>query len=86
MKPKEKYVLDGGNVIPVYDVGGGWFVIATEFYDATKYKLYDNRMDAMYDKLVNDLQTGKPIENYRSSKYYKYYIDRLKKENPEFVI
>ena len=86
MKPKEKYVLDGGNVIPVYDVGGGWFVIATEFYDATKYKLYDNRMDAMYDKLVKDLQTGKPIENYRSSKYYKYYIDRLKKENPEFII
>lgn len=86
MKPKEKYVLDGGNVIPVYDVGGGWFVIATEFYDATKYKLYDNRMDAMYDKLVKDLQTGKPIENYRSSKYFKYYIDRLKKENPEFVI
>lgn len=86
MKPKEKYVLDGGNVIPVYDVGGGWFVIATEFYDATKYKLYDNRMDAMYDKLVKDLQTGKPIENYRSSRYFKYYIDRLKKENPEFVI
>lgn len=86
MKPKEKYVLDGGNVIPVYDVGGGWFVIATEFYDATKYKLYDNRMDAMYDKLVKDLQTGKPIENYRSSKYFKYYIERLKKENPEFVI
>ena len=86
MKPKEKYIIDGGNIVPVYDVGGGWFVIATDFYDATKYTLYDDRMDALYVKLVNELNSGKPLENFRSSKYYKYYVERLKKDNPEFVI
>lgn len=85
-KPKEKYIIDGGQILPVYDVGNGWLVIATDFYDAAKHTMYDDRMDAMYAKLVRDMQRGKPLENFKSSKYFKYYIDRLKKENPEFII
>lgn len=85
-KSKEKYILLGKAVIPVYELADGQLITAGDIYDASNYKLYTNKLDAMYDKLVIDLQSGKPLENYKSSKYFKQYIERLKKEHPEYII
>lgn len=48
-----------------------------------KEDYYDDKMDAMY---ANFVRRKKHIENYKSSKYYKYYLKRAKKENPELII
>lgn len=85
-KPTEKYIISGGNVIPIYDLGGGYCVMSSDVYDLSNFTVYENKMDALYDKLIIELQNGKPLENYRSSKYYKQYIERLKKDNPEYII
>jgi len=42
--------------------------------------------EARYCALLVSLSHGKNINNYRSSKYYKYYILRLTKDHPEYLI
>lgn len=85
-KPQELYVLTGPNVVSAYDVGGGYFVVGGTLLDMVGNAVYTNKMDAMYHKLIYDLQKGKSLENYKTSKYYSYYIERLKKENPEYIL
>jgi hypothetical protein len=85
-KSREKYILLGKNVIPVYELADGQLITAGDIFDSSQYKLYSNKLDAMYDKLVLDLQAGKPLDNYKSSKYFKQYIERLKKDHPEYII
>ena len=86
MSLKEKYIVCGNDVVPVYELANGDLTIAADIFKANDYIVYTNRFDAMYAKLIKDLQRGKSLENYRSSKYYKQYIERIKKENPEFAI
>lgn len=50
------------------------------------FKLFDTKRDAMFNKLIIDLKAGKPLDNYKRSKYYNYYVKRLKVENPEYLI
>jgi hypothetical protein len=85
-KPKEVYVLMGPNVVSAYDAGGGYFVVGGTLIDIVGDAVYTDKMDAMYHKLIYDLQKGKPLENYKSSKYFKQYIERLKKEHPEYIL
>jgi hypothetical protein len=85
-KEREKYILYGKDIIPVYELADGQLITAGDIFDPTQFKVYTDRKDALYDKLVNDLKQGKPIDNYKSSKYFKYYVDRLKKDNPEYII
>lgn len=70
----------------MYELKDGLLITAGDIFDPSKIKVYKNKFDAMYDKLVNDLQSGKPLENYKSSKYYQQYIERLKKDNPEYIL
>lgn len=85
-KEREKYILLGKHVIPVYELKDGQLITAGDIFDPSEVKVYTNKFDAMYDKLVMDLQKGKSLENYKSSKYYQQYIDRLKKDNPEYIV
>jgi hypothetical protein len=86
MKPQEKYILLGKHVIPVYELKNGQLITEGDIFNPNEVNVYTNRFDAMYDKLIKDLQCGKSIESYKSSKYYKQYIERLKKDNPEYVL
>ena len=86
MKPKQLYILVNGDVVPVYDMGNNYYCLSGQLFVASKSHVFSDREDAMYSKLILELQRGKPLENFRSSKYYGYYIERLKKENPEFII
>ena len=85
-KPQEKYILLGKSVISVYELANGELIAVGDIFDSSQFKVYSNKLDAMYDKLVQDLQSGKPLENYKSSKYYKQYIEKLKKHHPEYII
>lgn len=81
-----KYIIDGASVIEVIEVGDNHLVPASVMFDKKDYQLFDTRLDARYYCMLKDLQKGKNIENYKSSKYYQYYIERLKEENPEYLL
>lgn len=86
MKPEVKYVLNGATVVPVVEVGDEFLVPAHEMFRKENCPVFGSREDARYHCLLKDLEKGKSIENYKSSKYYKYYIERLKEENPEYIL
>ncbi len=85
-KEREKYILCGKDIVPVYELADGQLIAAGDIFDRTHFTVYTDRKDALYDKLINDLKTGKSIDNYKSSKYFQYYVNRLKKDNPEYII
>ena len=62
------------------------FVDCGDVYTPKNYQTFDNKKDAMYSKLIIDLQSGTPLSNYKRSKYYKYYCSRLGQEYPEYMI
>lgn len=47
---------------------------------------HETKEDAMYCILLNNLIDGGKLSNFKKSKYYEYYIKRLKIENPEYLI
>lgn len=87
-----KFILDSaGNVLAVFDLGINdkgqrEFVNVGDVFTLKNYQMFDTKKDAMYAKLVRELGHGKPLKNYKRSKYYKYYLQRLKKEHPEYLI
>jgi hypothetical protein len=48
-------------------------------------KCYEKR-EAKYNAMLYCLRNGKTINSYKISPYYDYYVERLKKEHPEFLI
>jgi hypothetical protein len=73
-----KYIINGAAVIPVVEVGDDFLVAATEVFSKSDIQLFGTREDARYYCLLRDLESGKKtIENYKSSKYYQYYLKRL---------
>lgn len=81
-----KFIIDGASVIEVVEIGDDLLAPAQTIFKRGDYDVYDTRLDARYHSMLRDLQNGKSIYNYKSSKYYKYYIERLKEENPEYII
>jgi hypothetical protein len=84
--PDIKYIIHNGQVHGVYEINENYSAFSENLIDTSDITLYGDRMDAMYCKLVTALSGGKPLENYRSSKYFKYYVDRLKIEHPEYAL
>lgn len=83
---ESKYIIDGNSTIEVIEVGDYLVPAANLIYKAEKYEIYDTKLDVMYAKLLRDLANGKVLENFRSSKYYLYYVQRIKEENPEYYL
>ena len=79
-------MLDGPIVVEVFDLGNGWCVPVREKMKIGDTRLFPNKNDAMYAKLLKDLEGGKPLKNFRGSKYYAMYCKRLRVENPEYII
>lgn len=85
MKNEFKFILIGADVIRVLVCGDK--IIPTDcYYQLEDFEIFDSREDAMYSKLLDCLKAGKSLDNYKSSKYYKMYVERLKKEYPEYII
>lgn len=83
---KIQFVIDGNTVYGVYPIGGDEFVRTSDVFKKKNLTMFNSKKDALYAKLIRDLKGGKPLKNYKTSKYYKYYIERLKKEHPEYAI
>jgi hypothetical protein len=86
MNTNEKYIINGEHVIAVYHVGDNTYTPKTTIFHREPDNVYTNKMDAHYANLIKQLSKGKPLENYKSSKYYDYYIQRLTEDNPEYLI
>jgi hypothetical protein len=86
VKPEIKYIINGASVLPVVEVGEEYLVHASLLFKKKDNQLYESRIDARYQCMLEDLKKGKRLENFKSSKYYKYYVERLRVENPEYII
>lgn len=87
-----QYMLtSGGDVINVIDLGYNEkgkreFIRVDSIFTVNKFELFGSKRDAMYHKLIKELNSGKPLSNFKRSQYYSYYVKRLQKEHPEYVI
>lgn len=81
-----KFVLDGASVIEVIEIGEYLVPAANMILKTADHQTFESREDARYHCMLEGLKKGKDITTFKSSKYYKYYIERLKKENPEYII
>jgi len=86
----EHHVDKRGNVYQYYNINGYLIPKATqislEFDIKPSTTIFKTIKEARYCSMLVDLGRGKNINNYRSSKYYKYYLSRLKKDHPEYLI
>jgi hypothetical protein len=83
---KIQYVIDGNAVYGVIPLGNDEYVLTSNVFTKRNLEMFDKKKDALYAKLIRDLKGGKPLKNFKTSKYYQYYLERLKKENPEYAI
>lgn len=83
---KTHFVLLPDGVIEAYDLGDGDFVQVSEKFKCEPSDVFETKFDAYYAHVVRRLQNGTPLSNYKSSKYYNEYVERLKKEHPEYII
>lgn len=87
-----KYLVEpNGNVRHVLDLGinekgKNEFIEVRDIFTLKNFELFETKRDAMYHKLIKELKSGKPLSNFKGSKYYSYYLKRLKKEHPEYAI
>jgi hypothetical protein len=86
MKPQTKFIIVSNSVIPIVIINDAYYVPAGEVFELKDNNVYDNKLDAQYTLLIQNLKKGKQLSNYKTSKYFKYYIDRIKDENPEYLI
>ena len=48
--------------------------------------LYKDKKQALLQTVIYRLQRGVPFSNYKNSKYYSYYYEKIKKSHPEYCI
>ena len=80
------FIVVDGDVMSVIEIGDSHFVNAAYVFTVAEPILFDSREEAMYSKLLQELTCGTPLKNYKSSKYYRYYLKRLAEDNPEYLI
>ena len=86
MKIVPKFALTNGNVCKVIELGDDYLVEIDKIFSAKNVQLYNNKEEAMFQKLVQELKRGRNLKNYKRSKYFSYYKERLKEEYPEYLI
>jgi hypothetical protein len=83
------YYTKGKHVYAYYNINGTLIPYSSETYVEADIKhdaKFSSMEEARYSTLLLALKSGKPIQNFKSSKYYKYYIKRLKEDNPEYLV
>lgn len=83
---KKCFIISGRSVFEVYDLGNSKYVQVEALFTVENENVFETKFDAMYANIISNLQKGKPLSNYRASKYYNEYIERLKVEHPEYII
>lgn len=81
-----KYIIHEKQVCAVYDLSNDNFAEVSQFFNQKNAKLFNTKIEALCANLLTELHQGKPLNNYKSSKYYNDYIEFLKKEHLEYII
>ena len=84
------YVLSEKNVteyVQIKDDDGFIHVVpANAILKITKDEnIFTNKYDAQYALFRNRRRNGVPLTNFSRSKYFKYYCDRARDEDPELL-
>lgn len=83
------YYVCGNSVYGYYDIDGNLIPASTDIYKDQNIKYtskHKSKKDAMYALFVKRVKSGTPITNFKSSKYYDYYLERASEEHPEILI
>lgn len=83
---KTSFVISGNNVTEVVEYNDYFIPYYNEFFLKSETISFDTREEAMFQKALSSIIEGKPVEKYKSSKYYDYYLTRLKQDYPEYCI
>lgn len=87
---KKQFIYDGYSVYEVYEVyvlNKNKFVYSYDIKNIQNDVIFfDEKIDALYTQFLKNIKEGTPLKNYKRSKYYKIYLERLKKDYPEYVI
>lgn len=84
---KKQFIFDGYSVYEVYMLNKNKFVYSYDIKNIPNDVIFfDEKIDAMYAQFLKNIKGGTPLKNYKRSKYYKIYLERLKKDYPEYVI
>jgi len=83
------FVVNGTNTTTYFNIGG--YLVPedsniTTFEDVKAEAVCSELKEARYLAMLCGLKRGKSIENFKRSKYYEYYLERLKEEHPEYII
>lgn len=81
-----KYAVCNNSIVPVVELENGKYVSVSEIFSLPDKNVFTSKNDALYFQLIEKLGTGTPLNNYKQSKYYNYYIKRLENENPEYLL
>jgi len=92
MKLKEKYVVFNGSVENMCQISetDTEYVLVPQNQIVTIKKdscdIFNDKFDAMYHVFLDRIKSGKSVlKNYKSSKFFKQYLERLQEQNPELL-
>jgi len=82
---------DGVQYLDQYvEIKGLLIPFGVDFYSIddlpSNKELFRNHKDALFSMLLFRIKRGVPLSNYKKSKYYKYYLERLQKDHPEYLL
>jgi hypothetical protein len=81
-----RYIITNKSTSAVIEVevNGEKYIVDPKMLSKSTHKLY-SKDDAYYKVFAQCVLAGTPVSNYKRSKYYKFYMERAKIENPEFL-
>jgi hypothetical protein len=85
------FIVNKRNVISTYVVYNKDGEECIQGYDNNyilldRSRVYEDINEARYASFIYQMEHGGKLENFKRSPYFKYYYDRAKTENPEFLI
>jgi len=89
---QERYIVLNNSVVSTYQVQetSTEYVLVPQkqiiIIDKDSTVIFNNKFDAMYNMFLDRITSGKSkLKNYKGSKLFNQYLERLQKENPELL-
>jgi len=49
-------------------------------------EIFNTKEDALYARFIESMQNDSKLSNFKGSKHFNMYMERLQKEHPEFLV
>jgi len=63
----------------IYEINNYAYIKVDIVYPESNYEIFCKRKDALFQNFLQKLRKGKPLQDFKKSKNYNYYVKRLKK-------